>query len=61
MLCPISKELESKVISKIKKDLITEIARLEQLILVYSDRDWERCTEIQQEIRGLEMKLLEVM
>jgi hypothetical protein len=61
MLCPISKEFEARAIARMVNDYKQEIARLEALILVYSDRDWERCTEIQQEIRALEMRLLEVM
>lgn len=61
MLCPISKELNDTITSKIKRDLIIEIDRLENLAELYSDRDRVRYDEIMNEKRNYEMKLLEVM
>ena len=61
MLCPISREVNDTITSKIKRDLIIEIDRLEALIDVYSDRDRVKYDELMTEKHKYEMQLLEVM
>lgn len=61
MLCELSKQFEKIMVERMKKELIQEIVRLEQLELVYSDRDRIRFDEINKTKRELEMQLLEVM
>ena len=44
-----------------KQEIIQEINRLEVLAILYSDRDRVRYSELQAQIRELEMKLLDLM
>ena len=44
----------------VEGELIDELNRLETLAILYSSIDWERYEEIREEIRVIEMELLEV-
>jgi hypothetical protein len=44
-----------------QEQLVKELNRVETLIQVYSERDWERVEELQNELRELNLKLLDVM
>jgi hypothetical protein len=44
-----------------KEFIMSEIARLENLAEVYSQRDWDRYEQLKSEIRKLEMQVLDIM
>lgn len=44
-----------------KQEIIQELNRLEALAIIYSDRDRVRYSELQVQIKELEIKLLDLM